>query len=200
MKGYSFSFLYRYLAICHPFWVQRNSDRQFGHNRSRRQTTRRSLRNIEPSRKRLYRYTFIVFMTSIVSTIPVFFEFKTETDFDTKKTKVSVTALRIDENYIIFFKNGFEGIFLVILPLVIMVCLNAQIIYKLLNRRRIRSFGSERQAKNEMNLAKVLVAMDLVFLVCNLGRVAVNVWEFFHMGQLKECLRINLPFKHVPDW
>ena len=136
-----------------------------------------------------------MFVTSIVSTIPVFFEFKTKKDINTKKTIVGVTTLRIDENYIVFFKNGFEGIFLVILPLVVMVCLNTKIICKLLNRRRIRSFGSERLAKNEMNLAKVLVAMDLVFLICNLGRVTVNIWEFFRIGQLKECLGINLPFK-----
>ena len=134
-------------------------------------------------------------MISVVSNIPIFFEFKAGTDFETQRTKVEITTLRIDENYIIFFKNGFEGIFLVILPLVVMVCLNARIIYTLQKRRRLTGFGSQRQVKNEMNLAKVLVAMDIVFLMCNLGRVIVNIWEIFQIGQLKECLRIEMPFK-----
>ena len=91
------------------------------------------------------------------------------------------------------FKNLFEGIVLMILPLTSMVCLNARIIYTLRKRRRTLSeTGYPRRVTNEMNLATVLVSMDFVFLICNLGRVIVNIWEIFQIGQMKECIEIGL--------
>ena len=134
-------------------------------------------------------------MISIVSTIPIFFEFETTTDSESAISQLDVTNLRTDGNYVIFYKNGFEGIFLVVLPFVVMLCLNAKIIYQMANSRNVRGFGSERRARKEMNLAKVLIAMDLAFLISNLGRVTVNLWEIFHIAKLEECLRNNSEFK-----
>ena len=165
--------------------------------RSVRQRTSSNLniRHIEPARKRFYKYSFIVLMISIVSTIPIFFEFVRITDSKSKKSEIDVTNLRTNVNYVIFYKNGFEGVFLVVLPFVVMVCLNAKIICRLTNTRNIRGFGSELRAKKEMNLAKVLIAMDLAFLISNLGRVTVNLWEISHIGKIKECLRKDSQFK-----
>ena len=159
-----------------------------------------------PSRKRLYRYTLVVLVISIVSNTPIFLEFTVGIDNKTQDTTVEVMPLRMDENYIIFFKNGFEGIILMILPLALMVCFNARIIYTLKRRGStiasgfgqiadLGGFGRIRQIRNEMNLAKVLVAMDIVFLMCNLGRVIVNVWELFHIEQMKECIIIGSMMK-----
>ena len=134
-------------------------------------------RNEESSRKRLYWYTFVVLLISVAASLPIFFEFKTVTEADSQRTFAAVSTVRMNEYYII------------------MVFLNAKIIFKLLFRKRIRSFGNERQAKNEMNLAKVLVAMDLVFLFCNLGRVTVNIWEVFQIGHLKECFKMDMSYK-----
>ena len=134
-------------------------------------------------------------MISIVSTIPIFFEFETITDSESKISQLDVTSLRTNGNYVIFYKNGFEGIFLVVIPFVMMLCLNAKIICRLTNTRNIRGFGSELRAKKEMNLAKVLIAMDLAFLLSNLGRVTVNLWEISHIGKIKECLRKDSQFK-----
>ena len=158
--------------------------------------------DMSPSRKRLYRYTLVVLVVSLISNIPIFLEFRTgiEHKNGTQVSSVEVTKLRMDENYIIFFKNGFEGIILMILPLTVMVYFNARIIYTF-NRRGssiICGIGPFRQIRNEMNLAKVLVAMDIVFLICNLGRVSVNVWELFHIQQMKECMRIGFWMK--VDW
>ena len=164
-------------------------------SRSRRNTPRANIPNIESSWKRLYKYTFIVLIISIVSTIPIFFEFETTTDSESAISQLDVTNLRTNGNYVIFYKNGFEGIFLVVLPFVMMLCLNAKMIYQMANARNLRSFGSERRAKKEMNLAKVLIAMDLAFVICNLGRVIVNMWEIFHAEGLKECLQIDSEYK-----
>ena len=164
-------------------------------SRSRRNASRVNVPNIESSWKRLYKYTFIVLIISIVSTIPIFFEFERITDSESKKSEIDVTNLRTNVNYVIFYKNGFEGVFLVVLPFVVMVCLNAKIICRLANKRNIRGFGSEQRAKKEKNLAKVLIAMDLAFLLSNLGRVTVNLWEISHVGKLKECLRKDSQFK-----
>ena len=164
-------------------------------SRSRRNTPRANIPNIESSWKRLYKYTFIVLIISIVSTIPIFFEFETITDSESKTSEIDVTNLRTNVNYVIFYKNGFEGVFLVVLPFVVMVCLNAKITCQLVNSRNIRGFGSEQRAKREMNLAKVLIAMDLAFLLSNLGRVTVNLWEISHAAKLEECLRKDSQFK-----
>ena len=164
-------------------------------SRSRRNASRVNTSNIEDSWKRFYKYTFIVLIISIVSTIPIFFEFERITDSESKVSEIDVTNLRTNANYVIFYKNGFEGIFLVVLPFVVMVCLNAKIIYQLVYSRNIGGFRSERRAKKEMNLAKVLIAMDLAFLISNLGRVTVNIWEIFHIRELKECLQLDSEYK-----
>ena len=157
--------------------------------RSHRSSSR-SIRDMEPSRMRLYQYTSIVFVISILSNIPVFLEFTLGTNPETLAKQVEVTPLRMDIKYIIFFKNGFEGIVLMILPLILMVCFNARIICTLKKRGRsiLCGIGPNRQMRNEMNLGKVLVVMDIVFLICNLGRVIVNVWELFHIQEMKECM------------
>ena len=136
-------------------------------------------------------------MISVVSNIPIFFEFKAGTDFETQRTKVEITTLRIDENYITYFKNGFESIILMLCPFIAMVCLNSKIIFTLRKRYKNTSLGVGfgKNMKNEMNLARVLVAMDIVFMVCNLGRVIVNIWDIVHLGKIKECLRLGLPYR-----
>ena len=84
-----------------------------------------------------------------------------------------------------------------ILPLVAMVCMNVRIIYTLKQRGGtiLSAIGPPSRFRQEMNLARVLVSMDIVFLICNLGRVIVNIWEFFHIEELKECLGIGLPYE-----
>jgi hypothetical protein len=138
-----------------------------------------------------------VLFISVLSNIPIFFEFTTGFDSETQQKRLEITALRIDENYIILYKNVFEGIVLMILPLIAMVCLNARIIFTLRKRGGtiLSAIVPSNRYRQEMNLAKVLVTMDIVFLICNLGRVIVNIWETFHIEQLKECLRLGLPYE-----
>jgi len=133
----------------------------------------------------------------VISNIPIFFEFTIGFDSETQQKRLEITSLRIDENYIIFYKNVFEGIVLMILPLTAMVCLNARIIFTLKQSGgfMLSSKMPTSRYRQEMNLAKVLVTMDIVFLICNLGRVIVNIWETFHIEQLKECLRMGLPYQ-----
>ena len=85
---------------------------------------------------RLYRYTLSVLLISLLSNIPVFFEFTTDFDNETQQKTIEVTQLRTNEIYIIVFKNIFEGVILMIFPLTSMICLNARIIYTLRRRRR----------------------------------------------------------------
>ena len=105
--------------------------------------------------------------------------------------------MRINENYIIFYKNIFEGIGLMIVPLLAMMYFNARIIYALTQRRRalVTTNSSNKRVRNEVNLAVVLVAMDVVFLVCNSGRVTVNLWEIIHILEMKECMGIQMLYK-----
>jgi hypothetical protein len=133
----------------------------------------------------------------LVSNVPIFFEFTTGLDSETNYKRIEITSLRIDENYITYFKNGFESIVLMLGPFIAMVCLNSKIIYTLKQRYKNTSWGSGfgRNFKNEMNLARVLVAMDVVFMVCNLGRVIVNIWDIVHLQKIKECLRFGMPYR-----
>ena len=105
--------------------------------------------------------------------------------------------MRIDENYIIFYKNIFEGIGLMIVPLVAMVYFNGRIIYALIQKRSAIGArnSSNTRIKNEMNLARVLIVMDVVFLVCNSGRVTVNLWEIIHIVEMKKCMVFGLSYK-----
>ena len=194
----NFLFL-RYLAICHPFLVRQNPTKRTATQRVdwRRKTTAGSNLSTSPSRKRLYEYTLTVVLISVFSNIPIFWEFTTGVDSETNRKRIEITSLRIDENYITYFKNGFESIILMLCPFIAMVCLNSKIIYTLRKRYRNSSLGVGfgKNMKNEMNLARVLVAMDIVFMVCNLGRVIVNVWDLIHLGKIKECLRLGLPYR-----
>ena len=146
-------------------------------------------------------------MISIVSTIPIFFEFETITDSESETSQLDVTNLRTHGNYVIFYKNGFEGVFLVVLPFVIMLCLNAKIIYQMTNARSVRNFGSERRARKEMNLAKVLIAMDLTFLpVLPLFYKEMPILPLFYKNTPKPPLfnkrfaRIFLVFSTTSYW
>ena len=183
------------MAICHPFLVRQNvSQLPQWH---RRTSTGSGMRDISPNRKRLYQYTLTVLLISLFSNIPIFWEFTTGIDPETQRKRIEITAMRIDENYITFFKNGFESIVLMFIPFIAMVCLNGRIIHTLRQRYKTTSWGSGfgRNFKNEMNLARVLVAMDAVFMICNLGRVIVNIWDIVHLGKIKECLRLGLPYQ-----
>ena len=169
--------------------------------RGKRTKSKRTIRHFPPSKTRFYKYTLVVLMVSILSNISVFWEFTTYLDIHTNERKIKVSALRLDSNYIIFFKNVFEGVILVILPFIVMVCLNARIIYTLWQRRKCRNIisdvNSHKRDKNEMNLASTLVAMDFVFLICNLGRVIVNIWEIYQIERMKDCLSVDFPYKVI---
>ena len=187
---------YRYIAICHPFVA-----RQDAFELSRRSNNSKSSviqrHGIEPSRKRFYKYSLTVVMISCLSNIPVFWEFSSRFDADDQRMQINVSPLRINESYIIFFKNGIEGVVMMILPFIAMICFNVQIICTLTQRQKffLRGPGSRRIPNTERNLGKVLIAMDIVFLLCNLGRFVVNVWEIFHIKELKQCLKINQLYK-----
>ena len=189
--------LFRYLAICHPFLVQQDATEvSFNGKRTR---SRSALWHFPPSKKRLWKYTLSVWITAILSNISVFWEFITYLDIDKNERRIKVSSLRLNKNYVIFFKNGFEGFILGILPFVVMVCLNARILNTLWQRRKSRNFisdGNSRQRdKEETSLASTLVAMDIVFLICNLGRVIVNIWELYQIERLTDCMSSSLPYK-----
>ena len=187
--------LCRYIAICHPFVIQQDaSELSRGHDPPLGR--RLAMSNIEPSRKRLYKYTYAVLIVSLLSNIPILFEFTTGFDTESNRTTISVAQLRTNEIYIVLFKIGFEGIVLMVIPFISMICLNFRIMYTLSKRRRrVNEDGSHRRATNDMNLATILVAMDVVFLVCNLGRLVVNSWEVFQIGIMKQCLKIGVFYK-----
>ena len=121
-------------------------------------------------------------------------EFTTSVDSETKTKSVKVTPMRTDQNYIIFYKNIFEGICLVIAPLLAMVFFNGRIIYELMKRRG-SLLAENATNRGERNLARVLIAMDVVFLACNSGRVIVNLWEIIYMKEMKECMGIGVSYK-----
>ena len=189
--------LFRYLAICHPFLVRQDATEvSFNGKRTR---SSRKLWHFPPSKKRLWKYTLSVWITSILSNISVFFEFITYLDSDKNERRIKVSSLRLNKNYVIFFKNGFEGFILGILPFVIMVYLNARILHTLWQRKKCRNIisdgNSRRRDKEEISLASTLVAMDIVFLMCNLGRVIVNIWELFLIERFTDCMSFDLPYK-----
>ena len=187
---------FRYIAICHPFVARQDAfELSIRSHTSNSSSFRRH--DIEPSRKRFYHYSLIVVVISCLSNIPVFLEFTSRFDADNQRMKINISPLRINENYIIFYKSGIEGVIMMILPFIAMICFNVKIICTLTQRQRYfpRGTDSRRIPSTERNLGKVLIAMDIVFLFCNLGRFVVNVWEIFHIDQLKHCLKINKLYK-----
>ena len=156
-----------------------------------------NIHHARPSAKRFYRYSVVALIFSLLSNVPTFMEFTTSVDSKTKTKSVKVTPMRIDDNYIIFYKNIFEGICLVIAPLLAMVFFNGQIIYELVKKRGalLSKNYTNKRIKNENNLARVLIVMDVVFLLCNSGRVIVNLWEITHIAEIKECMGIRISYK-----
>ena len=110
---------------------------------------------------------------------------------------VNISPMRLNIHYIVFYKNIFEGVVLMILPLAIMLYFSVRIICRLVQRRKtiLATSTSNSDGRNENNLAVLLVAMNVVFLVCNSGKVLVNVWEISHISDMKECIAMNMPYK-----
>ena len=191
----------RFLAICHPFLVQQDANERSVRRRYTRRTRsffRLKTCHIGPSAKRLYRYTFAALAVSIFSNIPIFLEFTTTpVESGNLTVKISVSPMRLNIDYIVFYKNFFEGVVLMVLPLTTMIYFNVKIIYALVKRHTtiLATSASNSDGKNEVNLAVLLVAMNFVFLVCNSGRVVVNFWEIFHIVDIKECMAMKMPYK-----
>ena len=53
--------------------------------------------------------------------------------------------------------------------------------------------------KREAKLARILVMIVFFFLFCNLGKLALNIFDLGNLGKLKECEDAGLVFKS-PSW
>ena len=242
---------HRYLAICHPFLVH--------YKQSLNRRKARAKKTDGRSRMRLYAYTLTAMIVTALSNIPIFWEFETQFDPETQLQNITVTPMRINKNYVIFYKIIFQGMVLMLIPFLAILYFSIQIVYALVRKskdlrrsnsslckRKLRQIGmgmslnnlsnlllepnrleSGNQTvstnhkvenmhlttrrhtfprrnfdaieggkkRNDMNLATVILSLAAVFLICNSGKCIVNIWEIFHIGEIKECMKMGIKYK-----
>ena len=86
-------------------------------------------------------------------------------------------------------------IFTGILPLILIIWLNWNVVY--LISKNINQTISQ-NIKNENHLAKIFIAIALIFFFCHLPRIFLNIQEMWLVGNLDDC-SINGKFA-IPFW
>ncbi|XP_023333119.1 FMRFamide receptor [Eurytemora carolleeae] len=161
----------RYIAVCHPHAYRQNE--------------------AEGGGTRVLICTCIVLIPAIIINIPKFFEteltFEDSVDneglFNNYTVSYDVTDLRKNPNYIRFYVNWCLLVFTGIIPLAFLLFFN----YKIFQGIRYTHARCRKSRSGEINLAAILVCIVVVFVVCNLLRVVLNVFELFWLDNIFRC-------------
>ena len=122
---------------------------------------------------------------------------------------VQSSELRRSHGYTTYYVKWFRGIATLFLPFLLLVLLNARIFASLKWRNRVQSAivwrgdAEEEHARvrrQENRLATLLVAIVLMFLVCNLPRILMNVYENVGWEEEEEEEEGDSAAGAAPDW
>lgn len=234
----------RYMAICHPFLVQRsrsgasrcshhvNADRivKMANGNETNKLANGAKRGLIPGRagamtlvvrgshgetpmlkKRTCHYLLPALLFSVIINIPKFLEFKT---VDTRsnstmganateseiQTIIVPTTMKLDQEYLRYYVQWFRMPFTAVIPFICLAVLNGKIIYKMRQTSHIMSNRDVSSSqKREAKLARTLVTIVSFFLICNVGKLALTIFDRSHQAEIAICENHRMLYK-FPTW
>ena len=74
-----------------------------------------------------------------------------------------------------------------IIPVTLLILLNARIIWDLISSANVQRFGSFRRQRKEINTSFVLLCIVLIFFCCHALRIVVDIHEFSNVENIIRC-------------
>ena len=155
---------------------------------------------------RVVKYILPIVIFSTVLYAPKFFELQTvdckeqcyvvQSDNNTNCTnqRISVTQLRRNESYVLWYVTVCKSLFDWALPFVILAYLNIRIYLQLkqyLYRKHYRHKHQDEKQPSDIHQAIILFSIVILFFICHLPRVTLNVQEFVRLIEVKYALNTS---------
>ncbi|XP_040583738.1 FMRFamide receptor-like [Lepeophtheirus salmonis] len=121
-------------------------------------------------------YVVSVVMLAFVYNIPRFFEISTIHNTTYNQTELVPTSLRTNPLYVKFYIAWMYVIFMYIIPFVSLAILNFKI-YRTVRLANIERRALSNQQKRDFGLATMLMIIVIVFFLCNILALIVNILE-----------------------
>ncbi|KAK3086740.1 hypothetical protein FSP39_022705 [Pinctada imbricata] len=155
----------RYIAVCHPLKAP---------NRCTKSRTKRVI--------------ILILIFSVVYNIPRFFEFKTVFNWDEQTNSslpgIGLTELGKNNRFKLVYFIYMSPLVMFVLPFLIIFVLNIQLMRAVNLAKKTRTRLST-SASKEANLTIMLIAVIIVFLICQLPSIADNIlWVIFDSADL----------------
>jgi hypothetical protein len=146
-----------------------------------------------------------VTLFSILFNVPSFFEFSVSyyEDFNSNSTAtehyLTPTELRLNHSYVTYYTNYGKLFFTGIVPFLGLLFFNIMVF---LQMKKLMRFSDQSRSQKEYELARVLVVIVLVFLICHIPRLGLNLYESIYSEMpemfptiwMMVCLAINKLF------
>ncbi|XP_048753020.1 FMRFamide receptor-like [Ostrea edulis] len=161
----------RYIAVCHPLKAANTC-----------------------TRSRTKRIIILIFVCSVIYNVPRFFEYtvveKWSPHLNRSVPEVMTTTLGSNKDFRQVYFICLHLIVMFLAPFVLISILNIQLMRAVKNAKKTRNRMSTNAAK-EANLTIMLIAVIVVFLICQLPSIADNIlWTIFD----KDVLHCNLHY------
>merc|ERR1712150_123104 len=179
---------------------------------------RQSLTSRRFRRRNLLKYIFCVLAWAIILNVPIWFESeihwkhnppnnarnltegKDMIQDDVWYPTIKATALRTSPSYSFYYVNILTPLSLGVVPLLLLLFLNFAIYRKInLPSELIRHHQhrmSKRRLTKEIDLARILVWIVTIFIVCHSLRLFLDIHEIAVIDQVRECP----PSQMFPPW
>ena len=167
----TFCVFYRYIAVCRPFHAPRLC-----------------------TKKKVQMQIVSMTICIVLYNIPRFFEYRTErhkqwdnstSDWVHHEKEIGLVTYHV---YNIIYENISYCLFVFLIPLVILVFENVQLVRELKTAQKCREILASRKTREENNVTLVMVVIIIVFLVCQLP-ASVNQTLYYLIDDAKkpEC-------------
>ena len=145
-----------------------------------------------------------VILFSILFNISVFFEmsvyyYEQEDSTATSNVMITPTTLRLHPSYVTYYINYGRLFITGIVPFLGLFFCNIMVYIQM---KKLMRFSDQSESKKEYELARVLVVIVLVFIICHIPRLGLNLGESINQGNnchyqslwIISCLVINKLF------
>ena len=137
------------------------------------------IKNVSTHRLRLLKYSLTISVLAVVFNIPKFLEGQVLYDEDDQPYNFP-SDLRYNYLYNAVYHCWVRLIFLGIIPFALISSLNIKVYLAIKKLRK-------RNEKQEECLCIILITIVLVFFICNLPRLILNIHETFNLDQIYFC-------------
>ena len=119
---------------------------------------------------------------------------------ESMKPIISVTAMRTNPYYSIYYINLGRLLVLGIIPLGLLVFFNCDIYKRIKSRSTLTEENVSKgiKVKQENELARVLFAIVILFILCHALRVVLNFYEMIWINKAISCMLAGQP--EFPRW